>query len=90
MNRFLFFSLSLSLSSEAGESATKVLGITLGVVLVIIFIFWFCKRCVLPRRKKRRDGKKSTAVDINDDKVIEFASKLNKQLVGILRILTIN
>ncbi|BHF82273.1 Synaptotagmin-2 [Sparganum proliferum] len=61
------------------QVASKALIITLSVTFGLIFIFWCCKRC-LPKRKKRRNGKKSTAVDADDTKAIRFASSLTKQL----------
>ncbi|VDK74771.1 unnamed protein product [Dibothriocephalus latus] len=61
------------------QVASRALIITISVTFGLIFIFWCCKRC-LPKRKKRRNGKKSTAVEADDSKAIRFASALTKQL----------
>ncbi|VDM02333.1 unnamed protein product [Schistocephalus solidus] len=66
-------------ATQRNHAASKALIIAISVTFGLIFIFWCCKRC-LPKRKKRRNGKKSTTVDADDSKAIRFASALTKQL----------
>lgn len=72
--------------SYGGIVSLSILGVTFGLLLLI----WFCKRCLLKKRRSKKDGKKMSLAGgklAADLKTAAHLSEALKSQVGLTLIL---